>query len=179
MRYLYLLIVAIILTGCGDVLGATTRTRIDADARVQVAQREADSRARVAQHEADARVGVAKHEADAKKYTAGVWAGALPLSLGVLGMVVAGCLFVMYAGKAHVIYVDNTTRPRQMLPPPPARPMLAQQHDPYGMLQDYADSRGLRIVPKRNGTFLLVLPSGEIAERRQLLTDSVHDVYGG
>lgn len=153
-----LVALTILLSGCGkDPFGATSRERVRSDAQV-----------RIAEQDARARIGVAEQNARARIETANVWASVLP-TLGILLVVGVGLgLYIHYNAQVTIARIQHEPRPALAAP------------TAYDLLEMYADTRGLHVLQNQDGTIILVSKiTGEIVERRRLLTGAVHGTYGG
>lgn len=148
-----------------DPFGATTRTSIQSQSAVEVAQHEANAAIQVAQWQAQAQIESAHLAAEADKVSAQerrrsseTWASTLPLL--VLIMSVAGAIWIVliYRGRTLLalaqqgIFLEHvsTGQSRSLLKNEDNRTTPAEQ-----TLTRYAAQNNQRVL-KQNGRFLLV-----------------------
>lgn len=163
-----------------DPFGATTRTAIETQAAVEIAQNEAQASVQVAEWQAQASIQVAesqawaqiksaqaaaeavKVEAQERRRSSEAWATILPLLLLIVA--VAGGLWIVltYRGRAFLALaqqgIDGSrvlAEPTdyESLPPPSAR--RYRMLTPEEQLARYAALHNQRVL-KENGCFLLV-----------------------
>ncbi len=149
------------LSGCSngptDPLGATSRTRLRADAAVSVAQADANARARVAEADERARIAQAQAEQAARISEANAqiiteqsrqngatartmaWATTLPIILLIVAGAVVVALVVNWQGR---IFYERTRQGHQIAQNSPGQRLTAEQ---VALLQDYARRHGQRV----------------------------------
>jgi hypothetical protein len=143
------LVAMALLAGCGDdPLGATTRTRINAQSAQSIAQANAQARIEAARYDAQARETAARED----RVKAQVWAGTMPILFLLVAAGVMGALWVHWSGKTH--YSVQTSRVQ-------TAGVLAIEEKRRLALMDYATATGARMIQgPSSGSYLLQFPDG-------------------
>ena len=98
--FLIIITIALILSGCAQIMGWDRLAQIEADGNSRIAQAEASGRAAAAQAQADGAARSAEARAAASVERAGIWAGVTP---AVTAIVVAGAVIsILASGWAYV-----------------------------------------------------------------------------
>ncbi len=147
-----------------DPFGATTRTEIESQAKVDVAQIEANAEVTTARLEADAN----KYAAKQRRRSNEVWANRMPLLLLMVASTGTFWLLVAYGGRVLLVlaegglflqvnqYAGSASRKRAVpLLSARKRQPAARRTVPESELARYAARNG-QTVSRQNGYYLLV-----------------------
>jgi hypothetical protein len=145
MRHLLTItLLTLLLTGCTNWLGMTTRTQIRADADVRIAQLQAEAE---------------KAAAVQETVRAGLWAGMVPMALGIVAAGVIVAILVWWQGR---IWLERTKQAAHLTTPP----ALATRGPSLRQLQSLAAQEGYELVIDGNTAYLIDSAGRRVGRRR-------------